>query len=103
MRTNPAPCLQPGCAELTLEKRCALHTRNRYTKAAGNLYSSKRWRMLRRRILAANPRCTSCGRLATEVDHIVAIRDGGAELDPANLQGLCRSCHSRKTANEVLR
>lgn len=103
MRSKPAPCLEPGCGELTTSKRCPTHTRGRYTKAAGSLYSSKRWRILRRRILAANPRCTSCGTLATEVDHVTAIRDGGDPWDPANLQPLCRPCHSRKTASEVFR
>ena len=28
---------------------------------------------------------------ATEVDHIVPLRDGGAMYDEANLQGLCKS------------
>lgn len=30
-------------------------------------------------------------------DHIVAIEDGGAPLDPENGQALCGSCHTRKT------
>ena len=37
---------------------------------------------------------------ATEVDHIVPIEDGGAMFDEANLQGLCKSHHSRKTARD---
>ena len=31
-------------------------------------------------------------------DHIKERRDGGAEFDPANIQCLCGSCHTRKTA-----
>jgi len=54
--------------------------------------------------LAKNPLCAECekaGRLtpATEVHHIVAIADGGSDRDE-NLQPLCKSCHSRKTAKE---
>jgi len=36
---------------------------------------------------------------ATEVDHIVPLRAGGTN-DAENLQALCKSCHSRKTAIE---
>ena len=55
------------------------------------------WRRLRRWVLAAGPLCVVCGRLATDVDHIVPRRLGGTDsLD--NLQPLCHECHSRKTA-----
>ena len=39
--------------------------------------------------------------MATDVDHIVPHR-GDARLlyDENNLQSLCKSCHSRKTATE---
>jgi 5-methylcytosine-specific restriction endonuclease McrA len=30
-------------------------------------------------------------------DHIVERRDGGADLDPRNVQLLCWPCHNRKT------
>jgi len=35
-----------------------------------------------------------------QIDHIVPFRglDDPLRLDRANLQGLCASCHSRKTA-----
>lgn len=42
----------------------------------------------------------TCGRPATEVDHITPIAAGGARLSWSNLQPLCKSCHSRKTAAE---
>jgi 5-methylcytosine-specific restriction protein A len=40
---------------------------------------------------------------ATLVDHIVPIRDGGAILDPANCQPLCRRCHDLKTVEDLKR
>lgn len=36
---------------------------------------------------------------AKHVDHIVPLKDGGTHAF-SNLQSLCRSCHSRKTALE---
>ncbi|MCK4624021.1 MAG: HNH endonuclease [Phycisphaerae bacterium] len=52
-------------------------------------------------VLARDPICRICKRKpTTEADHIVPIREGGARYDLANLQGLCKPCHSRKTATE---
>ena len=58
------------------------------------------WRRLRLLILARDPVCRRCHRNpSTEVDHIVAKKDGGTN-DEQNLQGLCKPCHSQKTALE---
>jgi 5-methylcytosine-specific restriction protein A len=60
------------------------------------------WQKLRKWQLATFPICKACERQsANEVDHILPINDGGARLDPANLQSLCKSCHSKKTAQDV--
>jgi 5-methylcytosine-specific restriction protein A len=67
----------------------------------------RKWRKLRTSFLADNPLCIHCHTAnkvtpATDVDHI--IRHQGTtdplfwEID--NLQALCHSCHSRKTAHE---
>ena len=56
------------------------------------------WQKLRLYKLAGDPFCAVCKMSADQVDHIRPINDGGARLDPANLQSLCQSCHSRKTA-----
>ena len=48
--------------------------------------------------MAREPLCEECGKPATDVDHIVPRSRGGAPFDPANLQSLCASCHSAKTA-----
>lgn len=57
----------------------------------------RRWRAA---ILARDPLCKACGVAAsTEADHVVPLRAGGGwELE--NGQGLCRTCHARKTARE---
>jgi 5-methylcytosine-specific restriction protein A len=55
-------------------------------------------------VLDAEPLCRACSTEAhpigaTDVDHIVPIRDGGTH-EMANLQPLCGLCHRRKTAHE---
>ena len=65
------------------------------------LYGSRRWRELRVSILERDAyTCQHCGLAGLEVDHIRPICKGGPIWDPANLQTLCKSCHSLKTASE---
>lgn len=50
---------------------------------------------------ASNPLCVHCEakgriRLATELDHTVALANGGKD-EPGNRQGLCAECHEAKT------
>jgi 5-methylcytosine-specific restriction protein A len=52
-----------------------------------------------------NPTCAHCkakGWLtpATEVDHVIALINGGAD-DDANLQSLCAEHHKEKTAKDL--
>ena len=59
----------------------------------------------RARHLGLSPLCVRCeleGRvsLATELDHIVALANGGTN-DPANRQGLCGEHHRIKTAEDM--
>ena len=69
-------------------------------------YDTPEWKALRLAHLSASPWCVYCLELdyrkpAEHVDHIVTIRrDPSKRLDPANLQSLCVSCHSVKTATE---
>jgi 5-methylcytosine-specific restriction protein A len=60
------------------------------------------WDKIRAAVLAQQPLCVACeqqGRLtaASEVDHVISLARGGSH-ERANLQSLCKSCHSRKTA-----
>ena len=100
------PCNAPGCGKATRERFCERHAHRakvvqdeprEKTKARG--YGGQ-WRRRASMILNAEPVCRICQRMpATEVDHITPRRLGGEDTDE-NLQGLCRSCHSRKTATE---
>mgnify|MGYP003651026733 CR=1 FL=1 len=75
--------------------------RDKYRGSAASRGYGSRWRRLRRMILNRHPLCVHCDGsvAATEVDHIVPRAAGGNDA-PENLQGLCKSCHSRKTATE---
>ena len=65
-------------------------------------YNSKAWRNARKAQLAHEPFCRRCNRvLATQVDHIKPISEGGDRLAPSNLQSLCHSCHSVKTTEDM--
>lgn len=52
-----------------------------------------------------NPLCVECDkrgevRLATELDHIVALCNGGRDIE-SNRQGLCGPCHALKTQRDI--
>ena len=60
------------------------------------------WQKLRERVLARDPICQECYRrghitVATDADH---INGDPSDNSMRNLQGLCHSCHSRKTMIE---
>lgn len=63
------------------------------------LYKTAAWASMRENQLAREPFCRTCGYDATTADHVIPHR-GNLELfyDVDNLQSLCHSCHSRKTA-----
>ena len=46
--------------------------------------------------------CQAKGRVtaATQVDHITALVNGGADID-SNRQGLCVECHADKTSTDM--
>ena len=60
---------------------------------------------MRDQTLSADPLCVHCraaGRIAaaTEVDHTIPLWQGGRD-DQSNRQGLCRACHTAKSAAEA--
>ena len=71
----------------------------------GRVYDEAVWQRLRKAILSKNPLCVNCNKVginekATDVDHIISIRNGGRKYHVDNLQPLCHRCHSSKTAKE---
>ena len=65
----------------------------------------RRLQVIRKHVLTASPLCVMCkanGRvtLATEVDHIVALVNGG-EDNHENRQALCSECHAEKTRRDL--
>jgi 5-methylcytosine-specific restriction protein A len=66
------------------------------------LYYTVRWRRLRLEVIAAAAHiCQACGcvALALEVDHVQPHKgDVRRFWDRSNLQALCPSCHTAKTA-----
>ncbi len=108
------PCSHPGCPELTSDgSRCEKHLkqerqeydRRRAKDPAHTFYTSTAWREARARQLRREPLCRECqqsGRVtvATVVDHITPLAQGGERYDLANLQSLCGPCHSAKSIRE---
>ena len=68
------------------------------------------WQKLSKWKLKKSPWCVdciregkACPRMATEVHHVVALRDGGRRMDEANLESLCKFHHTRKSIAEQKR
>lgn len=115
----PRPCSKTGCGKLGDGRYCVDHTylteqyeRERKARLdqqrenASKRGYGARWRKYRLAYLRCHPLCAECERknmtrLAAEVDHIEPHR-GDMKLFwlHSNHQGLCKPCHSRKTATE---
>lgn len=103
------PCLEPGCPKLVERGRCKQHRRE-HDRRRGSFrergYTRRRWDRLRAEHLVIEPHCRECARngerrLARVVDHVVPHRgDEALFSDPSNLQTLCPSHHTAKTALE---
>ena len=103
------PCSYPGCPELTDDIYCESHKSlinrnyNKYERdSASNKRYGRAWKRIRDRYIKAHPLCEECkkhGRLmpAEEVHHILPLSKGGGN-ESSNLMSLCKSCHSRITA-----
>jgi 5-methylcytosine-specific restriction endonuclease McrA len=63
-------------------------------------YQSGPWKIARDEQLRREPNCRVCGQPAKFADHIINRAEGGADLDPANLQSMCREHHRTKTLAE---
>ena len=101
-------CPVPKCPELVSgpARYCARHTRLMRPKdtrpsSAQRGYDAE-WQKIRAAYLAAHSLCVAKGcpsHPATDVDHIVALADGGTN-DFINLRSYCHKHHSRRTAHD---
>jgi 5-methylcytosine-specific restriction protein A len=86
-------------------KHCAEHESERNAKRRSletwRDYGSE-WQRTRAAVLAEEPTCIKCGKAATDVDHIVPLKNGGTHAR-SNLQAMCKRCHSSKTWKENLK
>lgn len=88
-------CSQPGCHAL---QPCADHPKTAWAGSTRRARLPKGWDKRRRTILDRDPICKVCNEaLSTEVDHITP----GDDHSHANLQGICKACHAKKTQAEA--
>ena len=98
-------CSRPGCPGFAeVRGYCRTHAteQRKYNRSPNDaFYSSRPWKMSRRKQLHDHPLCqyqledgTLCDRVADSVHHVVPIENGGARRDPRNLMSLCRPHHS---------
>lgn len=101
------PCLHVGCSELIPSGYCGKHKKDkqaydRYRGSSTERGYDARHRRIREVVRREEPLCREClktGQLtpSNEMDHI----DGNPRnTERANLQMLCKACHSRKTIRE---
>lgn len=106
------PCRHPGCGVLVSGGYCPAHQPKRAGRSEAAkqwrwMYGTEDWKQLRAAQLLREPFCRACARQglrvpAEDVDHIRDHKgDWALFTDPANLESLCHSCHSRKTAREL--
>lgn len=65
-------------------------------------YKSDRWHLARSIVIArANGLCEKCGKVGTEVHHIIRLTpdnvdDPSISINPKNLILLCKDCHNKE-------
>lgn len=106
------PCRHPGCGELVEQGYCEAHKPQKASRSAEAqswrwMYQTDTWKQLRAHQLLREPFCRECAKhrrrtKATDADHVFDHKgDWSRFSDPENLESLCHSCHSRKTAREL--
>lgn len=70
------------------------------------VYDHPAWRSVRTAVLERDGhlcrvQLDGCQRTANTVDHIIAVADGGAVYDPANLRAACKRCNSALSAHRT--
>lgn len=109
------PCARSsaGCPNLTRDSAYCTDCEPKYGKSAQDRARGsaakrgygKRWQEYRERYLRREDHvfcACGCGRLATDVDHIIPVAGPEDPLfwKPSNHQPLAHECHARKTAED---
>ncbi len=73
---------------------------------ADKVYNTAAWKQVRKVVLARDGgmcmlQGPGCKLIADCVDHIIAVRDGGAWYDLSNLRASCHVCNSRRAKRVV--
>ncbi len=92
-----------NAAKVKAKRKASQRQYDRVSRKNNKFYNSTAWRKVRANFVKSNPVCVDClaiGRVTPVdvVDHIEEINDGGATLDPANLQSLCHAHHNKKSS-----
>jgi len=111
--TMPRPprrrCPHQGCANA---QPCPNHNpKSQRQSNYAAFYASPEWKRMRATVLDQERYCPGwpadhpirCHQPTKQVDHVIALEDGGPPLQRSNLVALCPPCHGRKTADEVAR
>lgn len=105
------PCTHPGCGVLVDDGsgRCPKHPKAQWAKrpTAAKRITGRKLQQLRAELFKREPLCRPCYRaghitLATMRDHILALEDGGLDVDE-NVQPICSACHEKKSEDERAR
>jgi len=107
-RSTLRPCTYPGCTALVRSGRCESHqdvSTSEDRKARQRLYGRAAWQRMRVAQLARQPWCEDCLRAniytpATDVHHRERHQGNVAVFGASELESLCHSCHSKRTAIE---
>jgi 5-methylcytosine-specific restriction enzyme A len=106
-------CAYPTCSALVREGTgawCPPHaaaqakTARRYEQQRvrdrfRQFYQTHAWQVLRKTVLAERPSCVDCGGRATDLDHLVPVREAPERaLDISNVAPRCHRHHSARTS-----
>lgn len=100
-RRPSRPCRHSGCAEVIEGGGwCEKHRKDADRRPSARRRGYGRpWEAFRARYLRRHPLCEDCKGLAVEVHHREKVADRpDLRLKESNVLGLCKSCHSRRTA-----
>lgn len=104
----PKACATEGCeARVIARTYCDDHKPVNWGKGSSIRTGSVAHKVWRRAVLERDHwRCQirgpKCLGKATQADHIVNVKRGGAEYDLTNGQAVCAPCHQAKTQREAL-